>query len=320
MIRTLATVVLVACGGVQLTTLGIGAWTHNVAVLAKLGLLVSLLVTPLWLEPTGGWQSGYLNEVGGALPIGPVSTGLAMLGALVWVLLSYSGFNAAVYLAGQAAHPKRNVPLAMLLGTLLVTALYLPLNAVFLYAPHPEAIANQAAVASIAAQALGGDWLEFFVRSVIVISAITSIFSLLLAGPRVYAQMAEDGRLPRLFRLTPSGVPRQAIVVQTLLAAAVVWLSTLEQLIGYLGLTLSACGALAVGCLFVINRRIAEPLPLRWWEALAAGSYVAAIGGVLVAAAWVQPVQFWLCVGTFASGLLLFVLRPSESKTEKVEP
>jgi len=312
-VRTVATVVLMVCGAIQLTTLGIGAWTHNLAVMAKLALLVSLLVTPLWLEPAGGWQSGYLSDVVGEIQPGPVPLVLAMLGALVWVLLSYSGFNAAVYLAGQAEHPRRNVPLAMLLGTLLVTALYIPLNAVFLYAPAPAAIANQATVASIAAQALGGDWLEGFVRSVIVISAITSIFSLLLAGPRVYAQMAEDGRLPQLFRLTPSGIPRQAIVVQTVLAVTVVWLSTLEQLIGYLGLTLSACGALAVGSLFVINRRIAEPVPLRWWEAVAAATYVLAIVIVLVAASWVQPIQFWLCIATFGSGLLLFALSASKS-------
>jgi amino acid transporter len=90
-VRMLSTAVLVLCGAIQMTTLGIGAWTHNLAVLAKLALLVSLLVTPLWLEPAGGWQSGYLSDFGGGGELGPLEVGLAMLGALVWVLLSYSG-------------------------------------------------------------------------------------------------------------------------------------------------------------------------------------------------------------------------------------
>ena len=60
-------------------------------------------------------------------------------GSLVWISLSYSGFNAAVYVAGEARDGARTVPAALLRATLAVTAIYLALNAVFVgFAPYAE--------------------------------------------------------------------------------------------------------------------------------------------------------------------------------------
>ena len=58
----------------------------------------------------------------------------AFAATLMWISLSYSGWNAAVYVAGEVRDPRRAIPRSMLLGTLLVTALYLALNAVFVHA------------------------------------------------------------------------------------------------------------------------------------------------------------------------------------------
>ena len=128
--------------------------------------------------------------------------GLAFAEALVWISLSYSGFNAAVYVAAEAKAPKV-VAKALLVGTVAVVVMYLLLNAAFVLAPPPADIAGQPDVAARAARAIGGANLETAVRGVIGLALFTSVLSMMMAGPRVYAKMAEDGFLPPQLRLHP---------------------------------------------------------------------------------------------------------------------
>ena len=176
---------------------------------------------------------------------------------LVWISLSYAGFNAAVYIAGEIRDPERNVPRALIAGTVAVTLVYMLLNIIFVYAPSPEDITapdNISQVAATAASALGGDSLSTAVRLVIAISLFTSVSALVMTGPRVYAKMADDGCLPRWFRFE-NRPPVQAIWFQATIAAIAVSFSSLKDLLGYLGLTLSLCSALTVGMLFVLRGR-----------------------------------------------------------------
>mgnify|MGYP001822142279 FL=1 len=114
---------------------------------------------------------------------------------LMWISYSYSGFNAAIYVASEVGDAARKVPRAMILATLLTTGIYLLLNTIFVFAPAPGDIAQQEDVAALASQALAGDTLANAMRGVIVIALFTSISAMIMAGPRVYAQMAADGLL-----------------------------------------------------------------------------------------------------------------------------
>ncbi len=117
----------------------------------------------------------------------------ARRGSLVWISLSYSGFNAAVYVAGEAKDAERNAPRSLLMGTAVVTVLYVALNAAFVYLPRSEAVVGREDVAAAAAQAIGGQSLAVAIRIIIVLALTSSVFSLVMAGPRVYAKMADDG-------------------------------------------------------------------------------------------------------------------------------
>jgi hypothetical protein len=77
---------------------------------------------------------------------------------------------------------------------------------------------------------------------------------MVMAGPRVYARMAEDGLMPGALRFSGE-VPAAAIALQGLLAIAVVWMTGLRELLSYLGFTLGLSTAAAVACLFVVVRR-----------------------------------------------------------------
>ena len=148
-------------------------------------------------------------------PSAPMPFSLSVFaGSLVWISLSYSGFNAAVYVAGEAKDAQRAAPRALVVGTLIVTVLYIALNAAFVYLPPLEAVVGQEAVAAAAAQAIGGAPAALAIRFVTVLALITSVFSLVMAGPRVYARMADDGVFPSFFRFGGAGAPTAAIMAQ----------------------------------------------------------------------------------------------------------
>jgi APA family basic amino acid/polyamine antiporter len=176
---------------------------------------------------------------------------------LVWISFSYAGFNAAVYVASEVAGAERNVPRAMIGGTILVTIIYVILNAIFVLAPSASTItdaANIDQVAATAARTIGGARFSTFVRVVIVVSLLTSVSALVMTGPRVYAKMADDGFFPNWFRFEERP-PIQAIWFQAILAIIAISITTLQDLLGYLGLTLSICSALTVSMLFALRWR-----------------------------------------------------------------
>ena len=174
--------------------------------------------------------------------------------SLVWISLAYSGWNAAVYLGGEVRDPERNLPRALLLGTLLVTLLYLALNAVFLFSTDPTELADQEPVGAIAARALGGARLESFLTAIVALALWTSVSSMVMAGPRVYARMAADGVFPRFFA-GRGEVPRASVLLQAVLAIAAVWIAPLQVHMSYAGFTLGLCASAAVIGLLVLRRR-----------------------------------------------------------------
>ena len=180
----------------------------------------------------------------------------------MWVSLSYSGFNAAVYVAGEARDAATNVPRAMVLATVLVMVLYLALNAVFVYAPASAAIIGKRDVAAHAAAVLGGQWLELGVRAIIALALVSSVSAMVLSGPRVYAQMAHDGVLPRVLQMH-GDVPHAAVALQVVLACVIILLAGLQELLSYLGFILSISAAATVASLFVLHRAAQHTLQTR---------------------------------------------------------
>lgn len=223
-----------------------GALSQNISVLLKLCLIVLFV----------GYAFFFSANAAPTLPSPaamPFSLS-AFAGSLVWISLSFSGFNAAVYVAGEADQAKRNVPRSLWMGTALVTFIYLALNWVFVGLAPFEKVVGREDVAAAAALALGGAPLAALARTLILLALITSVLSMMMAGPRVYARMADDGLFPKVLRFSGE-VPRVAIAVQALFAMAVIFFSDLKQLLSFLGFTLSLCSALAVSALFLLRFR-----------------------------------------------------------------
>ncbi|MDB4413343.1 amino acid permease, partial [Pirellulaceae bacterium] len=134
--------------------------------------------------------------------------GVAFCKSLMWISLSYMGFNAAVYVAEEAGDAKSKIPKALLTGTLIVVVLYVLLNAVFVYSADASKVAESGpAVAAFAAQQLGGASFAVFFQVIISIALFTSVTSMMMAAPRVYAKMADDGMLPAIFSFQKNAPP-----------------------------------------------------------------------------------------------------------------
>ena len=234
----------------------IGAATQNVAVGLKLMLLLAIVGYGTWSMTSLEWQ----GESSSDPRDGPMILGFAQ--ALVWISLSYSGFNAAVYLAGESNSAKV-VAKSLLAGTVLVNLFYLILNGFFVLAPPSEIVVGQADVAAVAAGWIGGGRFENFVRFVILLALLTSVLSMMMAGPRVYGKMAEDGLLPKVFAVQTNRV-WPAVSLQMGVALILIFFGSLQDLLGYLGLTLSLCAAASVLCLFLGAHRGV----VKGWKAL----------------------------------------------------
>jgi APA family basic amino acid/polyamine antiporter len=279
--------------GVRVQT---GAAAQNAVVLLKLALIGAFIIYCL--------AAGLASPPPAPPPASEFSMA-AFAGVLVWVSLSYSGFNAAVYVTGEAREAGRTVPRALSIGTLLVTGVYLLLNAAFLYlAPH-AAVAGRADVAAAAALAIGGPWLETAIRVVIMLALTTSVFSMMMAGPRVYARMADDGFFPRAWGYR-GAAPRAAIALQAVLAVAVVLISDLRGLLGYLGFTLSLSAAATVAALFI--RRGGEGPPPVPGYPFTPAIFIAATLIFAALAARRSPVELTAALVTIGSGCLVYAI------------
>ena len=269
-----------------------GAWVQNLAVIAKLALMVAFI----------GFAAARLRP-----PAEDHSTGISVsaFGAcLVLVSFGYSGWNAAVYVGGEVRNPQRNLPASLLLGTGLVTILYLALNAIFLYAAPMEKLSGHLDVGRVAAEALGGPVWGNLAAVLVCLALVTSVSAMLMAGPRVYARMAADGYLPH-WLARADGPPRAAVAFQLLLALIFLWSATYESLLTYVGFTLGISTAATVVGLIVLRRREGHQLPVWGWPWVP-GLFLLSVMAMTAFTIVRKPLESFVGLGTLAAGWLVW--------------
>ncbi len=280
-----------------------GAWAQNATVALKLSLILGFCVFAVFEPGLSSWTG--LAEVRNETREIPPFSAVTFAQTLMWVSFSYSGFNAAVYIAGEVPSARVRVPRALVLGTVLTTLIYLALNAIFVLVPSYEAVAFQEDVAAITAHAVGGEPMAIAARFLVALALFTSISVMMMIGPRVYAKMADDGLFPPMLRFEGE-TPVVSIITQGVLAAVVVWITGLRELLSYLGFTLGLSTAVTVAALFVVVRRspdLAGVLPGYPW---APAIFVLFTVLFATLAATVNPWEMLAALLTICSGVLLY--------------
>ncbi len=168
--------------------------------------------------------------------------------SLVFVSFAYTGWNAAVYLGGEAKQPTRNLPRAILFGVAAVVAIYLLLNGVFIYALTPSALAGHPDTGRLAAHALFGPRLGGGFALAIALFLLSTIGAMTMTGPRVIVAMARDGAFFAPFAKlgARTHAPLRALLLQSSIGVAMVLTATFETLLLYIGFVLSLFSSLSV--------------------------------------------------------------------------
>ena len=233
--------------------------------------------------------------------------------ALVFVMFAYSGWNAAAYLTGEIPEPGRNLPLALLGGTLLVTALYLALNGFYLYAlPIPE-MAGVQAIAEKASVAALGQKAAHLVAATLLLALAGSASAMVLAGPRVYFAMGRDGVFPRAIATVHPRfhTPARAIFLQsTWSSVLIVFWGSFERLLIYTGFTLVVFSALAVLAVPVLRLRrpdLHRPYRVPGYPAVPA-LFVLVSGWIVIFTLYGRPRESLLGLLTVAAGVPFYLL------------
>jgi APA family basic amino acid/polyamine antiporter len=187
--------------------------------------------------------------------------------ALVYVMYSYSGWNAASYITGEIKKPEKNVPRSLLVGTGIVIVIYVLLNAIFLATTPIQDMKGQLDVALIAGKNIFGTNGGRVAGAVICLGLVSAISSMTWIGPRVSMSMGEDHWLLRMLsRKNPHGIPTNAVVLQVLIVNVLLLTRSFESVVQYTQFSLLLCSLFTVLGVMVLRATRPEiARPYRVW-------------------------------------------------------
>lgn len=241
-------------------------------------------------------------------PPSDLATSLAT--SLIFVTFCYLGWNGSAYVASEMKDPQKTLPLSLLLGTSIVTVLYLLLNVVYFYAAGTDGIAGQVNVGVIAAKNLFGPQGVALVTIVLCVSILASASAMMVAGSRIYYAFGQDfAPLSWLSKVsTKSHAPVSSLVLQGIVVSIIILSGRVDQILQYAGFTLTLFSSIAVSCVIILRIKKPDlPRPFKTW------GYPFTPVLFIVASVWTmiwafrgRPVESTLALLTAALGGLLF--------------
>jgi APA family basic amino acid/polyamine antiporter len=251
--RVVAALAIVGLAAVNMAGVGLGSNVLRGLVALKLGLLICLVMGAFALG-RGDWSnlSPFFSQRRGSDPLLP-----ALALSLVGAFISYAGWWDVSKLAGEISDPERNLPRALIGGLMIVTVVYVAVSVAFLYLVRPERLtADDAAFASLAGEALLGQFGGIVFTLIVIVSITGSLAAVLMAFPRLYFAMARDGLFFESFAVfdTRRGTPVRSIAIQAILASVLALTGSFDQILDYFMVPTLFFVALTVASVFVLRR------------------------------------------------------------------
>ncbi len=216
--------------------------------------------------------------------------------SLLFIYFAYSGWNAATYVAEELRHPARTLPLSLAWGALLVAALYILLNVLFIYAVPLESMKGVVAIGALAATHLFGPTVAGFFSAAMMLSLVATVNAMSTIGPRVYYAMAKNGAFfPAAAKVDPRWHTPVIAIVSQAVCTMLMTMSPFVDLLMYIGLLLNFFAVMSVASLFIFRRR-------QGWQKLGVVSF-----------AYPLIPAFFVAMGVWIT-ILAFKLRPNISR------
>jgi APA family basic amino acid/polyamine antiporter len=258
-----------------------------------------------FLAGSGNWQNFGMPAVRTSTT--PLAEQFAI--SLFWVMFGYSGWNAATYVAEEIKRPERTLPIALATGTVLVAALYMGLNVVFIYATPLENMKGVVAVGALAASHLFGPGVAGIFSALMALSIVATVNAMVTIGPRVYYAMAKN---KAFFPVAAKVHPRWRTPVVAILAqgacAILMTLTSFRDLVKYIAFSLTFFTVMSVSSLFVLRRR-------REWQKLRVVSFLFPLipAAFILVGAWMivygiklEPKPSLIGTATIAAGAAVY--------------
>ena len=187
-------------------------------------------------------------------------------GSLIWVMYSYSGWNAAAYIVEEVRNPAKALPRALILGTAFVIFLYVAVNAVFVYTTPLAALSDRFEVAHIAGTQIFGPVGARITSGLICVGLVANVSGMMWVGSRVTEAIGTNyPKLGLLGKVSPARVPYVALIYQFVIVFALLFFKP-DNIVNYVGSVLLFWSLLAVVGVIVLRFREPNlPRPYRTW-------------------------------------------------------
>jgi basic amino acid/polyamine antiporter, APA family len=287
--------------GVQL-----GALFAGLSTVAKFGALSLLVLASFLMGGSVGGSFGNLASNNAAVDAGVFGL------ALISVMWAYDGFADLTFASGEVKDPQRNLPRAIIIGTLMIIAIYLLANAAYLYINPIGIMAKSPLIAADTMGTLFGQIGVSFVSVIVMISTFGSLMGSMLASPRIFFAMADDRLLfEPIARVHPRWkTPHVAIGLAAALGVAMVMTQTFEQLTDTFVLAMWPFYALSVAAIYTLRRsqpQLHRPYKVVGYPFVPA-VFVAAALYLVVNALINEPVWTSITFGVVLLGLPVYYL------------
>jgi APA family basic amino acid/polyamine antiporter len=255
-----AAIAIVALAIVNVIGVKWSALVLELTTVAKYGVLVFIIALAAIVGPllAGG---GHLTPM---IPPGSFTVGAFGL-ALVSVLWAYDGWADLSFVAGEVKEPRRNIPRALIGGTLAVILVYVLVNLAYLSVVPVEQMRGSKLIAADVAQQLVGNWGVILIGFAVVLATFGTLNGSLLTAPRIFFAMADDGMFFKpIAAVHPKfKTPYIAIALCAALGVAFVLLRTFEQLADTFVLAIVPFYALAVASVYPLRKTAGYDPPYR---------------------------------------------------------
>ena len=227
--KGLAAALIILLTAVNFIGVRFGGLVQNIFTVAKVTAM-GLLVLGAFLLPTGGSVANFTTP-SATVHLSGLALFAGIAAALQGAFWAYDGWNKLTYIAGEVKQPQRNIPLGLLWGMLIVTAIYLLMNLAYAYVLPIDEMAKSKLVAADVAERIfsgGGRW----IAAAVMISTFGTTNAIIMATARVYFSMSRMNVFPRFIgNVHPRfHTPAASLVVQGVWSVALLFSGTFDTL------------------------------------------------------------------------------------------
>ena len=302
----LAAAAIIVASITNIVGVKLGALFAGLSTIAKFGALALLVLASFLMGGQVGASFTNLASNGAAIDAGVFGL------ALISVMWAYDGFADLTFASGEVKDPQRNLPRAIIIGTLMIIAIYLLANFAYLYINPIGVMAKSPLIAADTMGALFGQVGVSFVAVVVMISTFGSLMGSMLASPRIFFAMADDNLLfGPIARVHPTWkTPYVAIALAGVLGVAMVMTQTFEQLTDTFVLAMWPFYALSVAAIYTLRKsqpQLSRPYKVVGYPFVPA-VFIAAAIYLVVNALMTEPKWTSITFGVVLLGLPVYYL------------